>query len=50
MEAGLAGDALDTAGLANTWVSYPAADGLPLTLDATKPITGEIMALRPRPV
>ncbi|MGH2754547.1 MAG: hypothetical protein ACRDLB_08945 [Actinomycetota bacterium] len=42
MQAGLVSDVAEQTGTSNTWVSYPAQDGVPLVLDATKPFVGEI--------
>lgn len=42
MQSGLVGDVSHTAGVADTWVSYPAENGVPFLLDARKPIMGEL--------
>lgn len=42
MQAGLLGDLIHETGASNTWVSYPAVDGVPFALNTKKPITGEI--------
>lgn len=42
MQAGLLNDAVGQTELSETWQSYPAVNGVPFVLNATKPITGEI--------